>query len=186
MFLPTISESYLVRKGGYVISTQGTGSDRKGAPKWSRESSLLLCHSSQRLPRHGSYNKGYCGATRKATSVVEGDFRQFERLYSLLSQSHPIHYSYLNSRRTTCIKFNPWYLDTYILKVSTSGFTRLIVEKPFGHDLASAGMLATALGAIFDEDHIYRYLSLCHATLNDIFIGWLLKRSIYYRYVVTE
>ena len=42
------------------------------------------------------------------------------------------------------------------MKVSTSGFTRLIVEKPFGHDLASAGMLASALGAIFDEDHIYR------------------------------
>jgi glucose-6-phosphate 1-dehydrogenase len=40
--------------------------------------------------------------------------------------------------------------------VSGSGFTRLIVEKPFGHDLASAQELASALGAIFDEDHIYR------------------------------
>jgi glucose-6-phosphate 1-dehydrogenase len=40
--------------------------------------------------------------------------------------------------------------------VSASGFTRLIVEKPFGHDLLSAQELAAALGAIFDEDRIYR------------------------------
>ena len=40
--------------------------------------------------------------------------------------------------------------------VSASGFTRLIVEKPFGHHLKRAQELAAALGAIFDEDHIYR------------------------------
>ena len=40
--------------------------------------------------------------------------------------------------------------------LSTSGFTWLIVEKPFGHDLKSAQELAAVLGAIFDEDRIYR------------------------------
>eukprot|EP01065_Artemidia_motanka_P027553 TRINITY_DN32741_c0_g1_i1.p1 TRINITY_DN32741_c0_g1~~TRINITY_DN32741_c0_g1_i1.p1 ORF type:complete len:551 (+),score=211.01 TRINITY_DN32741_c0_g1_i1:65-1654(+) len=40
--------------------------------------------------------------------------------------------------------------------LSTSGFNRLIVEKPFGHDLESAQRLAADLGAIFSEDHIYR------------------------------
>jgi glucose-6-phosphate 1-dehydrogenase len=35
--------------------------------------------------------------------------------------------------------------------VSATGFTRLIVEKPFGHDLDSAVELATNLGAIFPE-----------------------------------
>jgi glucose-6-phosphate 1-dehydrogenase len=39
---------------------------------------------------------------------------------------------------------------------SASGFTWLIVEKPFGHDLKSAQELAAVLGAIFDEDRIYR------------------------------
>jgi len=34
---------------------------------------------------------------------------------------------------------------------SDPGFTRLIVEKPFGSDHASATELAKALGAIFDE-----------------------------------
>jgi glucose-6-phosphate 1-dehydrogenase len=36
------------------------------------------------------------------------------------------------------------------------GFNRLIVEKPFGHDLASAKKLAADLGAIFAEEFIYR------------------------------
>jgi glucose-6-phosphate 1-dehydrogenase len=39
---------------------------------------------------------------------------------------------------------------------SRTGFTRLIVEKPFGHDLASAAELATNLGNIFPESQIYR------------------------------
>jgi len=39
---------------------------------------------------------------------------------------------------------------------SSSGFTRLIVEKPFGHDLESANQLVSDLGGVFDEDHIYR------------------------------
>jgi len=37
-----------------------------------------------------------------------------------------------------------------------SGFTRLIVEKPFGHDLASAQRLVDNLNAVFSEDHLYR------------------------------
>lgn len=37
-----------------------------------------------------------------------------------------------------------------------NGFNRLVVEKPFGHDLASAREMAGNLGALFDEDSIYR------------------------------
>ncbi|MCK4772178.1 MAG: glucose-6-phosphate dehydrogenase, partial [Candidatus Latescibacteria bacterium] len=35
-------------------------------------------------------------------------------------------------------------------------FRRLIVEKPFGHDLTSAQQLNRALHAVFNEDQIYR------------------------------
>jgi len=38
----------------------------------------------------------------------------------------------------------------------TSGWVRLIVEKPFGHDLASAMHLAQSLHQAFNEDQIYR------------------------------
>jgi glucose-6-phosphate 1-dehydrogenase len=39
---------------------------------------------------------------------------------------------------------------------STKGWTRLIVEKPFGHDLASARELNTMLWKHFDESEIFR------------------------------
>ena len=39
---------------------------------------------------------------------------------------------------------------------SATGWTRLIVEKPFGHDLASARELNTMLWAHFDESEIFR------------------------------
>ncbi|RHY89830.1 hypothetical protein DYB35_000229 [Aphanomyces astaci] len=40
--------------------------------------------------------------------------------------------------------------------LSTTGWNRLIVEKPFGHDLASCNELCDAMGALYDEDAIYR------------------------------
>uniref|UniRef100_A0A7S3V057 Glucose-6-phosphate 1-dehydrogenase n=1 Tax=Aplanochytrium stocchinoi TaxID=215587 RepID=A0A7S3V057_9STRA len=40
--------------------------------------------------------------------------------------------------------------------MSPNGFNRLIVEKPFGHDLESAEKMGADLGAIFDESYLYR------------------------------
>lgn len=40
--------------------------------------------------------------------------------------------------------------------LSEHGFNRLIIEKPFGHDLASAKTLQHQLTQTFDEDEIYR------------------------------
>ena len=37
-----------------------------------------------------------------------------------------------------------------------SGFNRLIIEKPFGHDLASAEKLNRAISASFSEESVYR------------------------------
>jgi glucose-6-phosphate 1-dehydrogenase len=36
------------------------------------------------------------------------------------------------------------------------GWSRIVVEKPFGHDLASAGKLNDALVSVFDESQVYR------------------------------
>jgi glucose-6-phosphate 1-dehydrogenase len=36
------------------------------------------------------------------------------------------------------------------------GWTRIIVEKPFGRDLASSEELSTHLSSLFTEDQIYR------------------------------
>jgi glucose-6-phosphate 1-dehydrogenase len=42
------------------------------------------------------------------------------------------------------------------LNRSENGWTRVIVEKPFGHDLDSAHALNAQMHAVFDEDQIYR------------------------------
>lgn len=36
------------------------------------------------------------------------------------------------------------------------GWTRVIVEKPFGHDLQSSEELSTHLSSLFTEEQIYR------------------------------
>jgi glucose-6-phosphate 1-dehydrogenase len=39
---------------------------------------------------------------------------------------------------------------------STDGWTRIVIEKPFGHDLASARHLNAAMNAVFAEPQVYR------------------------------
>ncbi|HPG38699.1 MAG TPA: glucose-6-phosphate dehydrogenase [bacterium] len=39
---------------------------------------------------------------------------------------------------------------------SNNGWTRIIIEKPFGHDLASAMQLSGVVGGVFREEQIYR------------------------------
>ncbi len=41
-------------------------------------------------------------------------------------------------------------------KSNTAGWTRIIVEKPFGTDLATARALQREINTVFDEKHIYR------------------------------
>jgi glucose-6-phosphate 1-dehydrogenase len=43
-----------------------------------------------------------------------------------------------------------------VLAASRAGWTRVIVEKPFGKDLDSAEELSSQLGELFEEDQLYR------------------------------
>lgn len=43
-----------------------------------------------------------------------------------------------------------------LLSASHTGWTRVIVEKPFGKDLDSAEELSAQLGELFDEEQLYR------------------------------
>mmetsp|Transcript_127872 Transcript_127872/g.239117 ORF Transcript_127872/g.239117 Transcript_127872/m.239117 type:complete len:540 (-) Transcript_127872:61-1680(-) len=52
---------------------------------------------------------------------------------------------------------------------STTGFTRLIVEKPFGSDLTSAKQLADDLGALYEEKDLFRM---------DHFLGYEICQNI--------
>jgi len=43
-----------------------------------------------------------------------------------------------------------------LAKPENKGWTRIIIEKPFGHDLASAKGLNVEVAKVFDEDQVYR------------------------------
>jgi Glucose-6-phosphate dehydrogenase, NAD binding domain len=47
-------------------------------------------------------------------------------------------------------------LIDYLFVAVPTGWTRIVVEKPFGKDLASAEELSAQLGELFDEPQLYR------------------------------
>ena len=70
--------------------------------------------------------------------------------------------------------------------MASNGWTRVVVEKPFGHNTASAKKLAKELGAIFPEKNLYRidhYLgkemvqNLCVLRFSNVFLEPLWNRN---------
>lgn len=49
-----------------------------------------------------------------------------------------------------------YYRMFNLLLADLGGWTRIVVEKPFGKDLASAEKLSSQIGELFDEPQIYR------------------------------
>ncbi|MBV8951720.1 MAG: glucose-6-phosphate dehydrogenase [Actinobacteria bacterium] len=86
-------------------------------------------------------------------SYVSGDYREdatFGRLRAALETSrHPAHY----------LAIPPSLFPTVVLGLGASGCAkdgRVIVEKPFGRDLASAQALDRALHQVFPEPRVFR------------------------------
>jgi glucose-6-phosphate 1-dehydrogenase len=65
-----------------------------------------------------------------------------------------------NNIRAFYLAVAPELIDTICAKLGKNGLvtpdTRIIVEKPIGHDLASARKVNDTVGAVFDERQIYR------------------------------
>lgn len=84
---------------------------------------------------------------------VDGDYRDpatYERLKEALNgATHPLHY----------LAIPPSMFGTVVQGLASSGCAknaRVIVEKPFGRDLASARELNRTLHAVFEETAVYR------------------------------
>jgi glucose-6-phosphate 1-dehydrogenase len=104
-------------------------------------------------------------------SYVSGDFadsRTYERVREAIKGTRlPVFY----------LEIPPFLFATVIKGLSDAGLTktgRVVVEKPFGHDLASARELAAEVGQYVNEDQIYRI---------DHFLGLLgLEELLYLRF----
>jgi glucose-6-phosphate 1-dehydrogenase len=107
-------------------------------------------------------------------SYVSGDFSDpetYERLRETLQGStRPVFY----------LETPPSLFDVVVAQLGRAGLTRgsrIVIEKPFGHDLASAKALARKLHRVVEEDQLYRV---------DHFLGKLgLDEFLYLRFANT-
>jgi glucose-6-phosphate 1-dehydrogenase len=105
------------------------------------------------LEKHGGLDAVAFDKLAGLLRYVDGDYADpttFDALRKELgSAQHPAHY----------LAIPPALFATVVERLDTADCTngaRVIVEKPFGRDLASARNLNKILHARFDEDHIFR------------------------------
>ena len=86
--------------------------------------------------------------------------QEYQRLLTLIKEREQV--LHIPENRLFYLSVAPQFFDVIALKIKesglgeTNGWKRLIIEKPFGHDLASAQQLNEKLTSAFDEEEIYR------------------------------
>ena len=105
------------------------------------------------LEKHGGLDPAAFGRLRGLLRYVDGDYQDpatFQALRKELgSATRPAHY----------LAIPPVMFELVVEQLAKSGCTRsarVIVEKPFGHDIASARELNRILLGAFDETSIFR------------------------------
>jgi glucose-6-phosphate 1-dehydrogenase len=113
----------------------------------------LRARARESVERHGGLDTRAFDALCRLLRYVDGDYedpRTFERLRGALgTAAQPAHY----------LAIPPALFGLVVGQLARSGCTggaRVIVEKPFGRDLASARALNRTLRAFFTEDAIFR------------------------------
>ncbi|MET0204999.1 MAG: glucose-6-phosphate dehydrogenase [Casimicrobiaceae bacterium] len=105
------------------------------------------------LTEHGGLDDAAFAKLLSLLRYVDGDYGDSATFNELRKQldgaSHPAHY----------LAIPPVLFGAVVEQLAKAGCTngaRVIVEKPFGHDLASAQKLNAILHSVFDEPHIFR------------------------------
>src|SRR5215831_4518985 len=113
----------------------------------------LRARAKDSLEKHGGIDAAAFEKLIGLLRYVDGDYQDpatFTALRQELKDAkHPAHY----------LAIPPVLFDTVVEHLSESNCgrgARVIVEKPFGHDLASAQELNKVLLDVFDEDDIFR------------------------------
>src|SRR6185436_12317458 len=118
---------------------------------WSRSKLLARMHAS--LEEHGGVDDKAFADLESRFEYVDGDYTDpatFQRMKEALSgASHPLFY----------LAIPPSLFETVIQNIEACGCAdgaRVVIEKPFGRDLASAQELNTVLRRVFPEEAIFR------------------------------
>jgi len=135
----------LVRRGELAIPVIGVA--RAG---WSLE--RLRARIRDSLARYGGIDRRAFAALAREVRYVEGDYRDpgtFDRLCTALGNTkQPLSY----------LAIPPGMFAPVVRGLARTSCARgrVIVEKPFGRDLASARALSAAIHEVFDESAVFR------------------------------
>jgi len=118
---------------------------------WTTEQ--LVAHARSSVTENGGLNESAFGKLAAKLRYVEGDYADPATFVKLRAElqgcNHPAHY----------LAIPPTMFPTVVEQLRDAGSTvgaRVIVEKPFGRDLASARELNRVLRGAFDEASIFR------------------------------
>ena len=136
----------MIKRGGFdmpIIAIAHSG--------WTIEQ--LRARARESLEHEGRIDEQAFAKLSSLLQYIDGDYNDagtFEQLHKALNgASHPLHY----------LAIPPGLFETVVRGLATSGCAgqaRVVVEKPFGHDLASAQALNKTLHAVFPESAIFR------------------------------
>ncbi|HTZ89799.1 MAG TPA: glucose-6-phosphate dehydrogenase [Alloacidobacterium sp.] len=105
------------------------------------------------VEKHGGADPEGLPKLLNCLRYVDGDYNDPETFRQVKQQlgsaKHPLHY----------LAIPPSLFGMVIDQLKASGCAdggRVVVEKPFGHDQASAHALTAEIDRVFDEDHIFR------------------------------
>ena len=136
----------MVRRGHLDIPVIGVA--KAG---WTLEQ--LRARARESVERHGGIDAQAFDKLSALLRYVDGDYADAATFAALRKQlgdaQRPAHY----------MAIPPALFASVVEQLSASGCTagaRIVVEKPFGHDLASARALNGVLLGCFDESHIFR------------------------------
>jgi glucose-6-phosphate 1-dehydrogenase len=136
----------MVKRGKLTVPVIGVA-----RRQWSDDE--FRAHARESIEAHGSFDAAAFEKLSGLLRYVGGDYNQaptYQALRKALGDAkHPAHY----------LAIPPEMFGPVVEQLATSGCTqgaRVIVEKPFGRDLASAQALNKILLGSFDEAHIFR------------------------------
>src|SRR5437879_5134379 len=136
----------MIRRGSLNVPVIGVA--KAG---WSLDQLRRRAHES--LEKHGGVDQAAFSKLMELLNYIDGDYQDpntFKRLRDVLGKARlPTHY----------LAIPPSLFATVIENLAASGCAknaRVILEKPFGRDLASAQELDATLHAVFPESSIFR------------------------------
>ncbi|MBT2742639.1 glucose-6-phosphate dehydrogenase [Bacillus sp. ISL-77] len=156
---PALYNLYVDQKLPKSISIIGLGRGELSQTDFQEKVKDSILNFSRRL-EHESANMGeFLDYFRYSTLDVNCE-EDYQTLLQLVQQREK--QLHLEGNRMFYLSVAPDFFETIALNINssglgqTTGWKRLIIEKPFGHDLQSARDLNEQLSRTFEEEEIYR------------------------------